>query len=451
MKTGSSGVPKTILTRETDSSDTFTGDLSTLVKNENEIAVFYPAAAITATSSDTLTQTLNLSGQDGTLAGITNYDYSWALCKASMNETTGSSACEMTSLVTIGKFQFTANGDSPLNNITRITVTATAGNLYSSAVMKLKDGEFSSTQTGNITIKNKTGISGTTYISFFPSEAQLHFTLVTTTGEVYETATSTTIKLEKGKVYEAPTLTCTLLPSAKVGDYYSVSYTHLDVYKRQAFVEAQGGTLFLDEIGNLSYEVQIQLRRALQERRIRPVGSNKEIEVDVRLVSATNENLQQAIEKGNFREDLYHRINEFTLRMPALKERQEDILLFANFFLDQANRELDRQLIGFDAAASQALQTYSWPGNLRQLKNIVKRATLLAQSNFITLAELGYELQEPVMSASPQTFSLHDEAAEKKRILEALKQTGNNKSKAAILLGIDRKTLYNKLKLYDIQ
>lgn len=221
--------------------------------------------------------------------------------------------------------------------------------------------------------------------------------------------------------------------------------------KTGAFVEANGGTLFLDEIGNLSYEVQIQLLRALQERRIRLVGSNKEIEVDVRLVSATNENLQQAIEKGNFREDLYHRINEFTLRMPALKERQEDILLFANFFLDQANRELDRQLIGFDTAASQALQTYSWPGNLRQLKNIVKRATLLAQSNFITLAELGYELQEPIRSAGPQTFSLHDEAAEKKRILEALKQTGNNKSKAAILLGIDRKTLYNKLKLYDIQ
>ncbi len=221
--------------------------------------------------------------------------------------------------------------------------------------------------------------------------------------------------------------------------------------KTGAFVEANGGTLFLDEIGNLSYEVQIQLLRALQERRIRPVGSSKEIEVDVRLVSATNENLQLAIEKGNFREDLYHRINEFTLRMPALKERQEDILLFANFFLDQANRELDRQLIGFDAAASHALQAYSWPGNLRQLKNIVKRATLLAQSNFITLAELGYELQEPTTSTHLQTFNLHDEAAEKKRILEALKQTGNNKSKAAILLGIDRKTLYNKLKLYDIQ
>lgn len=221
--------------------------------------------------------------------------------------------------------------------------------------------------------------------------------------------------------------------------------------KTGAFVEANGGTLFLDEIGNLSYEVQIQLLRALQERRIRPVGSSKEIEVDVRLVSATNENLQQAIEKGNFREDLFHRINEFTLRMPDLKERQEDILLFANFFLDQANRELEKQLIGFDAAASHALQAYSWPGNLRQLKNIVKRATLLAQSNFITLAELGGELQEAAMPLNPSTFNLHDEAAEKKRILDALRQTGNNKSKAAILLGIDRKTLYNKLKLYDIQ
>lgn len=221
--------------------------------------------------------------------------------------------------------------------------------------------------------------------------------------------------------------------------------------KTGAFVEANGGTLFLDEIGNLSYEVQIQLLRALQERRIRPVGSNKEIEVDVRLISATNENLQQAIEKGTFREDLYHRINEFTLRMPALKERQEDILLFANFFLDQANRELDRQLIGFDAAASHALQSYSWPGNIRQLKNIVKRATLLAQGNFITMAELGNELQEPVASASSHPFMLRDETAEKKRILDALRQTGNNKSKAAVLLGIDRKTLYNKLKLYDIQ
>lgn len=217
-----------------------------------------------------------------------------------------------------------------------------------------------------------------------------------------------------------------------------------------AFEEANGGTLFLDEIGNLSYEVQVQLLRALQERRIRRIGSTKEIEVDVRLVSATNENLKEAIAKGTFREDLYHRINEFTLRMPDLKERPEDILLFANFFLDQANRELERTLIGFDAAASEALQRYSWPGNLRQLKNIVKRATLLARGEFITVHDLGEEILAQPVSPATSSFALHDEEAEKKRIMNALQQTGNNKTKAALLLGIDRKTLYNKMKLYNI-
>ena len=224
--------------------------------------------------------------------------------------------------------------------------------------------------------------------------------------------------------------------------------------KTGAFVEANGGTIFLDEIGNLSYEVQIQLLRALQERKIRPVGSNKEISVDIRLVSATNENLEQAIEKGAFREDLYHRINEFTLRMPQLKDRREDILLFANFFLDQANHELERTLIGFDAEASEAMQKYPWPGNLRQLKNVVKRATLLAQGEFITAKDLGEEINErKTVCENPEmeeTFALHDEETEKHRILKALQQTGNNKTKAATLLGIDRKTLYNKLKLYHI-
>lgn len=218
--------------------------------------------------------------------------------------------------------------------------------------------------------------------------------------------------------------------------------------KTGAFVAANGGTIFLDEIGNLSYEVQIQLLRALQERKIRPVGSNTEIQVDVRLVTATNENLEQAIEKGTFREDLFHRINEFTLRMPTLKERREDILLFANFFLDQANRELDKHLIGFDEKASRALLEYQWPGNLRQMKNIVRRATLLAQGKFITLEELS-ELQ--MQTAPVQGMPLRNEEAEKHQIMEALKQTGYNKSRAAQLLGIDRKTLYNKLKLYNIQ
>ena len=231
------------------------------------------------------------------------------------------------------------------------------------------------------------------------------------------------------------------------------SFTGALTDKVGAFEEANGGTLFLDEIGNLSYEVQVQLLRALQERRIRRIGSTKEIEVDIRLVSATNENLKESISKGNFREDLYHRINEFTLRMPALKDRQEDILLFANFFLDQANRELDRHLIGFDAAASEAMQNYSWPGNLRQRKNIVKRATLLAHGDFISIRELGDEILEhatPDAQQMQHSFVLHDEETEKQRILNALQQTGNNKTKAAQLLGVDRKTLYNKLKLYNI-
>lgn len=226
------------------------------------------------------------------------------------------------------------------------------------------------------------------------------------------------------------------------------SFTGALTDKTGAFAAANGGTIFLDEIGNLSYEVQIQLLRALQERKIRPIGSNKEIQVDVRLVSATNENLEQAIEKGTFREDLYHRINEFTLRMPQLKDRREDILLFANFFLDQANRELDKHLIGFDEKASKALLEYQWPGNLRQMKNIVRRATLLAQDKFITLNELS-ELQN---QATPSAgMPLRNEEAEKQQIIEALKQTGYNKSRAAQLLGIDRKTLYNKLKLYGIE
>lgn len=217
--------------------------------------------------------------------------------------------------------------------------------------------------------------------------------------------------------------------------------------KTGAFVEANGGTLFLDEVGNLSYDVQVQLLRALQERRIRPVGSTQEIEVDIRLVCATNENLPLAIERGEFREDLYHRINEFTLRMPALHERGRDILLFADFFLQQANEELERHIMGFEPKAVEAMMNYNWPGNLREMKNLVRRATLLAQDDIIRLADLGPSLQTPAATTGLQ---LHNEDSEKQRILQALETTGGNKSKAAQLLGVDRKTLYNKLKLYGL-
>ncbi len=226
------------------------------------------------------------------------------------------------------------------------------------------------------------------------------------------------------------------------------SFTGALTDKIGAFVSANGGTIFLDEVGNLSYEVQVQLLRALQERKIRPVGSIKEVSVNIRLIAATNENLEQAIEKGTFREDLYHRINEFELRVPDLKDRKEDILLFANFFLDQANKELNKHLIGFDINSSQALLNYHWPGNLRQMKNMVKRATLLAQNSFITLHELDTEVFEP--TGNSNSIALHNEETEKEHILEALRQTSNNKSKAAKILNIDRKTLYNKLKLYHI-
>lgn len=156
------------------------------------------------------------------------------------------------------------------------------------------------------------------------------------------------------------------------------SFTGAIDNKEGAFVAAQGGTIFLDEIGNLSYEVQVQLLRALQERKVKPIGSNQEIAINVRLVSATNENLRSAIDKGDFREDLYHRINEFTVRIPDLKERKEDLLLFANNFLDQANIELQKDIIGFDNDVIRIFQSYSWPGNLRQMKNVIKYATLVS-------------------------------------------------------------------------
>ncbi len=230
------------------------------------------------------------------------------------------------------------------------------------------------------------------------------------------------------------------------------SFTGAVANKTGAFEEAQGGTLFLDEVGNLSLDIQIQLLRVLQERKIKPVGATREIPVDVRLICATNENLEEAISKGNFRTDLYHRINEFVIEMPDLVDRREDIMLYADFFLKQANRELDRQVKGFDAGATRLLMEYGWPGNLRQLKNCVTRATLLAAGDCITAAELPAEIREAEGSTPhPTASSLRDPAAEEERIRQALAAAGGNKSQAARLLGIDRKTLYNKLHIYGIE
>ena len=227
------------------------------------------------------------------------------------------------------------------------------------------------------------------------------------------------------------------------------SFTGAIDNKTGAFVAAKGGTIFLDEIGNLTYEVQVQLLRALQERKIKMIGSNEEIAIDVRLISATNENLRQAIERGDFREDLYHRINEFTIRIPNLCERKEDLMLFANHFLDLANEELGKEIVGFDDATTQLFLRYSWPGNLRQMKNAVKYATLLATGKFITLKELPDELTSTSIASADVT--LKSASHEQELIRKALQESGNNKTKAAQLLGIDRKTLYNKLKLYKLE
>lgn len=227
------------------------------------------------------------------------------------------------------------------------------------------------------------------------------------------------------------------------------SFTGAIEDKTGAFVAANGGTIFLDEIGNLSYDVQVQLLRVLQERKVRPIGSNSEIAVDVRLVAATNEDLRAAIKEGRFREDLYHRINEFSIKMPLLCEREDDIIYFADFFLDKANKELGRDIIGFSPEAVQLIRQYTWPGNLRQMANVVKRAVLLAQGRYIAPRELDIEVNAAV-AARISVTPLRDSDDERQRIIEALRVTGNNKSKAAELLQIDRKTLYNKMKLYGL-
>mgnify|MGYP001800810288 FL=1 len=211
------------------------------------------------------------------------------------------------------------------------------------------------------------------------------------------------------------------------------------------FEAANRGTLFLDEIGNLSYENQVQLLRALQERKIKRVGSTKEIEVDVRIIAATNEDLEVAVEEGRFREDLYHRLNEFTISIPPLRERKEDIKFFAEQFLESANQELERNVTLISQEVMEILENHTWPGNLRELKNTIKRAVLFANGDSLVPVNLPREIQDVDATA---TFS--KSTFEKERILQALRKTNFNKSKAAQLLNITRKTLYNKINQYQL-
>jgi two-component system, NtrC family, response regulator HydG len=232
--------------------------------------------------------------------------------------------------------------------------------------------------------------------------------------------------------------------------------------KEGHFELANGGTLFLDEVINLSYEIQAALLRVIQERKFKRVGGTKEMDVDVRIIVASNENLQDAYRKGKFREDLYHRFNEFSINLPPLRNRKFDIPLFADFFLDKTNRELNKNVEGYEDDVKEMFLHYYWPGNLREFHNVVRRAVLLTPSGKINAKVLPWEIVNA--SANPHVeesttkheviakdLDLKDAAAkaEYDTIMNVLKDVNFNKTKAAEILKIDRKTLYNKIKIYQ--
>ncbi len=266
-------------------------------------------------------------------------------------------------------------------------------------------------------------------------------------------------KSESFVAVDCGSLSMELAPSELFG-HKKGSFTSAISDKVGVFEAANGGTVFLDEVGNLSYEVQKQLLRALQEHKIRPVGSANDIKVDVRIIAATNENLEKAIEEGRFRQDLYHRINEFSLNLPPLRERIDDLEEFAYHFINQANDELGKEVDTISDEVLFILKQQSWHGNLRELRNVIRRSVLFAQDNVLKKENLpdfpkDNKNQIVVKTESPEIvshdFSLNNKANEKEQILAALKQTNGNKTIAAKLLQIDRKTLYNKMHLYDIE
>lgn len=238
--------------------------------------------------------------------------------------------------------------------------------------------------------------------------------------------------------------------------------------KEGHFELANGGTLFLDEVSNLPKDVQASLLRVIQERKYKRVGGTKEMDVDVRIIVASNENLQEAYQRGKFREDLYHRFNEFSINLPPLRKRKSDIPLFAQFFLDRTNDELQKEVEGYEEDVEEMFLNYAWPGNLREFRNVVRRAVLLTPSGKINSKVLPWEITQSRMqnefptnglgghslvqnNTGVKEVDLKDAAAkaEYETIMNVLKEVNFNKTKAAEILKIDRKTLYNKIKIYE--
>lgn len=260
-------------------------------------------------------------------------------------------------------------------------------------------------------------------------------------------------------------LDCGAIPSdiatSELFGHVKGSFTGALKDKKGYFEMAHGGTLFLDEVGNLSYDNQVRLLRVLQERVIRPVGGSKDINVDVRILAATNEHLPSVVANGSFREDLYHRLNEFEIHVSPLRERLVDIPLFAEHFLKLAGEKLNKSLDHISDKAIDVLKTHYWPGNLRELQNVIRKASLMETETYLTANNLPQELSQPMRSNEDplEDFELGQitdlkslvESVEKKAILNALNRTNFNKSKTAELLDVDRKTLYNKIKAYEIK
>ncbi len=227
--------------------------------------------------------------------------------------------------------------------------------------------------------------------------------------------------------------------------------------KKGVFEAANGGTIFLDEIGNLNYQVQVKLLRALQERTIQRVGDNRDIAVDVRILCATNEDLQARVEDGKFREDLYHRLNEFKILVPPIRMREQDLEVFAQFFMEESNAHLSRNVQRFSPEILRIFKRYDWPGNLRELRNVVRRSVLLTQGEVIEKETLPEDMvtalrqQKSGEVKSGTDLKSIQEETEKELIAKTLSEVKYNKSKAAKLLNIDRKTLYNKMAMYGIE
>jgi len=223
------------------------------------------------------------------------------------------------------------------------------------------------------------------------------------------------------------------------------SFTGAYAQKKGKFEFANGGTLFLDEVGEMSANIQVHLLRVLEEKEFTRVGGNEPIRVDVRVISATNKDLRKAIEKEEFREDLYYRLNVVNIELPPLRERKEDVPLLAEHFLHKFATENQKEITGFSPEAIEFVLDYDWPGNVRELENAIERAVILAKDSIITIADLPQENLSPAYSTTPRK---NLKEMEKGHIWKILHETGENYSEAARILGISRMTLYNKAKEY---